>query len=58
MTLQKLYSAIAKREAKKSQVKIGNIREVVKHLLDLAAEDIAVYDLLERNINNRIKKSS
>jgi hypothetical protein len=39
MTFQKLCSAIAKIEGKKSQVKIGDIREIVSTMAKLMAED-------------------
>jgi hypothetical protein len=38
--LQKLASKIAKREGKKSQVKIGDVREVLKILADLEFESL------------------
>ncbi len=38
MTFQKLASAIAKREGKKSQVRIGDIREILKILVELDVE--------------------
>jgi hypothetical protein len=39
MTLTKLASMIAKREGKKSQARIGDIREILKILFTLDAED-------------------
>ncbi len=38
MTLTQLASEIAKREGKKSQAKIGDIREMLKHLRNIIAE--------------------
>ncbi len=38
MTLAKLASEIAKREGKKSQARIGDIREILKVLAQLDAE--------------------
>lgn len=38
MTLNQLASEIAKRERKKSQVKIGDIREILKIMVDMEAE--------------------
>ena len=38
MTLQKIASEIAKREGKKSQTKIGDIREALRVLVDWDAE--------------------
>ncbi len=40
MTLQQLASAIAKREGKKSQSRIGDIREILKILIELDAQDL------------------
>ena len=39
MDIKKLASAIAKREGKKVQVSIGNIREILAIICDLAAEE-------------------
>jgi hypothetical protein len=39
MTLNKLASMIAKREGKKSQARIGDIREILGILADLNHED-------------------
>jgi hypothetical protein len=38
MTLRQLASKIAKAEGKKSQVAIGNIREILKALINIEAE--------------------
>lgn len=48
MTLQKLASEIAKREGKKSQARIGDIREIVGILADVFFEDgtIDIYHTL------------
>lgn len=40
MNLRKLASLIAKREGKKSQARIGDIREILKILIQLEIEDI------------------
>lgn len=40
MTLQKLASAIAKREGKKSQARIGDIREILSILSELVHKDL------------------
>lgn len=40
MELNKLASIVAKREGKKSQVKIGDVREVLKILVELEAESV------------------
>lgn len=39
MTIQKLASEIAKREGKKSQARIGDIREILKILCTIDAEE-------------------
>jgi hypothetical protein len=41
MTLRKLASEIAKREGKKSQARIGDIREILGILSDIYVEDTA-----------------
>jgi len=38
LTFQKLASQIAKREGKKSQARIGDIREILKTIVDLEVE--------------------
>jgi hypothetical protein len=40
MTLQKLASLIAKREGKRSQARIGDIREILKIIATLDAESV------------------
>lgn len=40
MTMQKLASMIAKREGLKSQVKIGDVREILRVLIDLQVETL------------------
>jgi len=40
MTLNKLASLIAQKEGKKSQVAIGNIREVIKAIVDIEVESV------------------
>lgn len=41
MTYQSLASAIAKREGRKSQARIGDIREILKIIVDLSVEGAA-----------------
>lgn len=36
--MRKLIKEICKREGKKSQVTIGNVREVIRHFADIQAE--------------------
>lgn len=38
MTLQKLASLIAKREGKRSQARVGDVREIIKILVGLIAD--------------------
>ena len=40
MTFQKIASTLAKREGKKSQARIGDIRELLKSLVDWSSETI------------------
>lgn len=69
MTLQKLASAIAFREGKKSQAKIGEIREVLKILFTMDAEDTVnvvpiedgvrgVFDRESERIANKLYKQA
>jgi hypothetical protein len=44
--MNRLASKIAKREGKKSQVKIGDIREVLRILFEIANEEKAAYGAL------------
>lgn len=55
MTLKQLISAIAAREGKKSQVKIGDIREILRVIADLAVEDPEVIVVLVRYANKRAR---
>lgn len=62
MTIRKLASLIAKREGKKSQARVGDIREILSILADLFYESatdlsIALYDLgFSRSKKKRAKK--
>ena len=59
MTVTKLASTIAKREGKKSETNIGNIREILGILSDMVVEDMngfAIYDCLIINGLRRAKK--
>lgn len=41
--MNKLIKEICKREAKKSQVSVGNVREVLKHTLDILSEESGLH---------------
>jgi hypothetical protein len=65
MTLNKLASLIAKREGKKSQVHIGNIREILKIICTMEVENATTVgatsaespmSALDAEINKRIEK--
>lgn len=58
MTIKTLASKIAKLEGKKSEARIGDIREILGILSDLVfTEDgVAIYDLLDDNGEKRAKK--
>jgi hypothetical protein len=60
MTLQKLASKLAIKEGKKSQARIGDIRELLKILVDLWIEDVEVQEAIklavEKKANRKIKK--
>lgn len=45
MTMNKLASMIAKREGKKSQVKIGDVREILKIMLEVNRETLGEVSL-------------
>ena len=63
MTLNQLASIIAKREGKRSQARIGDIREILKILFTLKAEYIVasggvseIDHLDDAMVNKRLKK--
>ena len=65
MTLRKLASMLAKKEGKKSQVAIGNIRELLSNLIELeiehiknAEDGITPLSLLVVEASNRAAKKS
>ena len=51
--MNKLIREICKREAGKSEVSVGNVRSVLKHLAEITAEDI---DLCESWTDFKNKK--
>jgi hypothetical protein len=57
MNVKELASAIAFAEGKKSQVKIGDIREILRIIADLAVEDPEVIVTLVRYANKRARAS-
>lgn len=66
MTMQKLASAIAKREGGKSQARIGDIRQILKIIVELDVEaanaDVASNDRpmwpIVDSINKKIEKAA
>ena len=56
MNVKELASAIAYAEGKKLQVKIGDIREILRIIADLAVEDPEVIVALVRYANKRARK--
>lgn len=58
MTLNKLASLIAKREGKKSQARIGDIREILKILFTLDAEDTINDVQIEDGVRGVIDRES
>jgi hypothetical protein len=56
MTFKDLASKIAQIEGLKSEVSIGNIREILRALADLAASDPEAYNGLLNYIKRRSKK--
>jgi hypothetical protein len=55
-SIRELVSEIAKREGKRSQAKIGEVREIVGCMSDLLYEMPGVYQLLAVNGVKRAKK--
>jgi hypothetical protein len=55
MTLNKLASLVAKREGKRSQARIGDIREILGILCDIVIEDDGIVALTSL-IDNGIKR--
>jgi uncharacterized protein with PhoU and TrkA domain len=63
MTIRKLESLIAKREGKKKQVIIGNVREILRIIVDLQYEamlwedeDLSPLGLLQRRADSIYKR--
>jgi len=56
MNIKKLASIIAKKEGKKSQVKIGDVREVLGIVSDLIYDDINIAMVIYENGQNRAKR--
>lgn len=56
MTIQTLATEIAKREGKKSEARIGDIREILAILSDVMWDQPLVYSLLSINGQKRAKK--
>lgn len=58
MTINKLASQVAKLEGKRSQARIGDIREILGHLSDMAYEDITALGALFENGKRRAKRKA
>ena len=57
MNLKELYKVIAKREGKKSEVSIGNIREIVGIIADILVKHPKTVSTLYRLGQRRAKKN-
>lgn len=55
MTLRELASAIAKAEGGKVAVRVGDVREILRIIADLAVEDPEVIVTLVRYANKRAR---
>jgi len=55
MKLNELASLVAKKEGKKKQVLIGDIREVIGIFSELVVQDPSVLELLIKNGKRRLK---
>jgi hypothetical protein len=58
MTLNKLASLIAKREGKKSQAHIGDVREILKIIVDDRDLVVEVILISEHRAEKRMKQSA
>lgn len=59
MTVAKLASIIAKREGKKHQASVGDVREILKIFLDMMTEEEhmeAISETINSEIDKRIEK--
>lgn len=57
-TIKALASELAKREGKKSQARIGDIREILGHLSDIAFDDYRhLYVLVVNGQKRALKKA-
>lgn len=57
MTIRKLATLLAKLEGKKSQARIGDLREVLSILSDMVYESSEAMDALFNNGEKRFKKA-
>lgn len=48
MTLKQLVSEIARREGQKSQVKVGDIREIIRIIVDMEVEGEYPSELIKK----------
>ena len=58
MTYKELVAQIATREGRKSQVKVGDIKEILSILADLNAEGTGALAVLEKLSESRAKKKA
>jgi hypothetical protein len=58
MNMRELASEIARREKGKSQVKVGDVREILAILSDMIVEDPNLLLLLTKNGISRVRKSN
>ncbi len=56
MTIRELATEIAKREGKKSQVSVGNVREILGHISDLVVSDPSSLNAIMANGYRRAKR--
>ena len=55
MTLNQVVSKIAKKEGKRSEVKIGDVREIISLLSDMVYEEPSIAGLILKNGQRRSK---
>jgi hypothetical protein len=60
MKIKEIVSEIAKREGKKSQVKVGDVREVIGHLADMFQESGSdvIQALITLGVNRKRRKKA
>ncbi len=56
LTMKQIHSAVAKQEGKKHQSSIGDVREVISCLVDLAAKEPSVLETIQSAAAKRLAR--